>query len=151
MLVLIDNASPYSSGNTGASLTSTAVAPMTETDVALFDEEELMYDDIQLIKKEKDRAKKRAYVRMVTNMGGSLNLELFCEKVRSLSSSSGTLLIYLKAPKTCYNFLMLARQGKYDNCPFHRLIPGFMVRHVVQSLHFLMLSHAFTTGTDSRW
>lgn len=55
---------------------------MTETDVALFDEEELMYDDIQFVKKEKDRAKKRAYVRMVTNMGGSLNLELFCEKVR---------------------------------------------------------------------
>lgn len=54
---------------------------MTETDVALFDEEELMYDDIQLIRKERDRAKKRAYVRMVTNMGGSLNLELFCEKV----------------------------------------------------------------------
>lgn len=54
---------------------------MTETDVALFDEEELMYDDIQFVKKEKDRAKKRAYVRMVTNMGGSLNLELFCEKV----------------------------------------------------------------------
>ncbi|KAF8307178.1 cyclophilin-like protein [Clavulina sp. PMI_390] len=106
------NASPYSSGNTGASLTSTAIAPMTETDVALFDEEELMYDDIMIVKKEKDRAKKRAYVRMVTNMGGSLNLELFCEK----------------APKTCYNFLMLARQGKYDNCPFHRLIPGFMVQ-----------------------
>ena len=57
---------------------------MTETDVALFDEEELMYDDIQLVKKEKDRAKKRAYVRMVTNLGGSLNLELFCEKVRYL-------------------------------------------------------------------
>ena len=80
----LDNASPYSSGNTGASLTSTAVAPMTETDVALFDEEELMYDDIQLVKKEKDRAKKRAYVRMVTNLGGSLNIELFCEKVRYL-------------------------------------------------------------------
>lgn len=82
LTVYSDNASPYSSGNTGASLTSTAVAPMTETDVALFDEEELMYDDIQLVKKEKDKAKKRAYVRMVTNMGGSLNLELFCEKVR---------------------------------------------------------------------
>src|ERR1700733_15006826 len=34
---------------------------------------------------------------------------------------------FLKAPKTCYNFLMLVRQGKYDQCPFHRLIPGVMV------------------------
>ena len=41
-----------------------------------------MYDDISRVRKEKDRAKRRAYVRMVTNMGGSLNLELFCEKVR---------------------------------------------------------------------
>jgi len=41
-----------------------------------------------------------------------LNLELFCEK----------------APKTCYNFLMLAREGKYNDCSFHRLVPGFMVQ-----------------------
>jgi|SRR3984957_19768481 len=26
---------------------------------------------------------------------------------------------------------MLARAGKYDNCIFHRLVPGFMVRSVV--------------------
>ncbi|KIY60640.1 cyclophilin-like protein, partial [Cylindrobasidium torrendii FP15055 ss-10] len=26
-----------------------------------------------------------------------------------------------KAPKTCYNFLQLARQGEYDNWLFHRL------------------------------
>lgn len=25
---------------------------------------------------------------------------------------------------------MLARQGKYDDCPFHRLIPGFMVTYL---------------------
>jgi len=63
--------------------------------------------------KEKDVGKRRAYVRVVTSLGGgSLNLELFCEK----------------APKTCYNFLMLARAGKYDNCLFHRLIPGFMIQ-----------------------
>jgi len=57
--------------------------------------------------------KRRAYVRVVTSLGGgSLNLELYCEK----------------APKTCYNFLMLAKAGKYDNCLFHRLVPGFMVQ-----------------------
>lgn len=40
-----------------------------------------MYEDISRERKEKDRIKRRAYVRMVTNLGGSLNLELFCDKV----------------------------------------------------------------------
>jgi len=76
-----------------------------------------MYDEITNPPKgkgkEKDVGKRRAYVRVVTNLGGgSLNLELYCEK----------------APKTCYNFLMLAREGKYDDCIFHRLIPGFMIQ-----------------------
>lgn len=31
--------------------------------------------------KEKDVGRRRAYVRVVTSLGGSLNLELFCEKV----------------------------------------------------------------------
>ncbi|KAG8883682.1 Peptidyl-prolyl cis-trans isomerase cyp8 [Tulasnella sp. 332] len=106
------NASPYSTGAAGASLTSTSLDPLTKGEMALYDEEELMYDDISRERKEKDRIRRRAYIRMVTNLGGSLNLELFCDK----------------APKTCYNFLMLARQGKYDDCPFHRLIPGFMIQ-----------------------
>lgn len=80
--------------------------------------------------KEKDVGKRRAYVRVVTSLGGaSLNLELFCEKVYinsafNLHSSDRS---NLQAPKTCYNFLMLARAGKYNNCLFHRLVPGFMV------------------------
>lgn len=37
--------------------------------------------------KEKDVGKRRAYVRLVTNLGGgSLNLELFCEKVTQAAS-----------------------------------------------------------------
>ncbi|CAE6456152.1 unnamed protein product [Rhizoctonia solani] len=110
------NVSPFASGYTGASLTSTALDPMTKSDVAMFDDEELMFDDISKERTQKSQKKnlasRRAYVRMVTNLGGSLNLELFCEK----------------APKTCYNFIMLAKSGKYDNCPFHRLIPGFMIQ-----------------------
>ena len=36
--------------------------------------------------KEKDVGKRRAYVRVVTSLGGgALNLELFCEKVRPTS------------------------------------------------------------------
>ncbi|KAG6841924.1 hypothetical protein C0991_005104 [Blastosporella zonata] len=112
------NVSPYSSGLPGASLTSTSVDPSTTgSSKLLWDEEELMFEDISNpLKgkgKEKDVGRRRAYVRLVTSLGGgSLNLELFCEK----------------APKTCYNFLMLAKAGKYDNCLFHRLVPGFMIQ-----------------------
>lgn len=46
-----------------------------------------MFDDVSKPAKgkgkEKDIGKRRAYVRVVTSLGGSLNLELFCEKVRS--------------------------------------------------------------------
>jgi len=110
------NVSPYSSGLPGASLTSTSVEFQAEGAQLLWDEEELMFEAISNPPKgkgkEKDVGKRRAYVRVVTTLGGSLNLELYCEK----------------APKTCYNFLMLARDGKYDNCLFHRLVPGFMIQ-----------------------
>ncbi|KAJ3552031.1 hypothetical protein NM688_g4373 [Phlebia brevispora] len=110
------NVSPYSTGLPGASLTSTSVDPTTASTKLLWDEEELMFEDFANPPKgkgkEKDIGRRRAYVRVVTSLGGSLNLELYCEK----------------APKTCYNFLMLAKQGKYNNCLFHRLVPGFMVQ-----------------------
>lgn len=50
----------------------------------MYDEEELMFDEFQnplKPRKEKDLGKMRAYVRVVTSLGGSLNLELYCEKV----------------------------------------------------------------------
>ncbi|KAL9715932.1 cyclophilin peptidyl-prolyl cis-trans isomerase Cyp8 [Leucoagaricus gongylophorus] len=112
------NISPYSSGLPGAALTSTSVDPHTQSAKLLWDEEELMFEDFlnpagKKKGKDKDVGKRRAYVRVVTSVGGgSLNLELYCEK----------------APKTCYNFLMLAKAGKYNNCLFHRLVPGFMVQ-----------------------
>ncbi|KIM47900.1 hypothetical protein M413DRAFT_22481 [Hebeloma cylindrosporum] len=112
------NISPYSSGMAGASLTSTSVdISQAASSKLLWDEEEIMFEDISKpLKgkgKEKDVGKRRAYVRVVTSLGGaSLNLELYCEK----------------APKTCYNFLMLSRAGKYNDCLFHRLVPGFMIQ-----------------------
>ncbi|KAM6498398.1 Cyclophilin-like domain containing protein [Amanita muscaria] len=111
------NVSPYSTGLPGASLTSTSIDPQTKSSKLLWDEEELMFEDFlnppKGKGKEKDVGKRRAYVRVVTTLGNaSLNLELFCEK----------------APKTCYNFLMLARAGKYNDCLFHRLVPGFMIQ-----------------------
>ena len=48
--------------------------------------------------KEKDVGKRRAYVRVVTSLGGSsLNLELFCEKVCFLS--------FMLPSKSLYCFL----------------------------------------------
>eukprot|EP01138_Halocafeteria_seosinensis_P012690 gb/GECG01012966.1/.p1 GENE.gb/GECG01012966.1/~~gb/GECG01012966.1/.p1 ORF type:complete len:157 (+),score=19.20 gb/GECG01012966.1/:1-471(+) len=32
------------------------------------------------------------------------------------------------APKTCYNFAELAKQGYYNNTIFHRVIPDFMIQ-----------------------
>ncbi|KAJ6148460.1 hypothetical protein N7497_010442 [Penicillium chrysogenum] len=43
---------------------------------------------------------------------GDLKVELFCEAV----------------PQTAENFLALCACGAYNNTPFHRLIPGFMVQ-----------------------
>jgi len=54
----------------------------------LWDEEELMFEDFinpagKKKGKDKNVGKRRAYVRVVTSVGGgSLNLELYCEKVR---------------------------------------------------------------------
>lgn len=43
---------------------------------------------------------------------GDLKVELFCEAV----------------PKTAENFLALCACGAYNETPFHRLIPGFMIQ-----------------------
>ena len=46
--------------------------------------------------KEKDVGKRRAYVRVVTTLGGaSLNLELYCEKVRACWLRFGLMFEYL--------------------------------------------------------
>ena len=37
-------------------------------------------------------------------------------------------LYYKHAPKTCQNFLELARRGYYDGVPFHRIIADFMIQ-----------------------
>lgn len=69
-----------------------------------------MFDELKKVTKEKDRLKSKAYATIMTNYGG-LNVELHGDR----------------APKTVYNFVRLAKEGKYDNVVFHRLIPGFMV------------------------
>jgi len=73
-----------------------------------------MFEELKRPVKEKDRQKSKAYATIMTNFGG-LNVELHGDR----------------APKTVYNFVQLAKEGKYDNVVFHRLIPGFMVSYAV--------------------
>lgn len=98
------NQAPISTNRTAAAFTSTSATISTKSENAKWDEEYLMYEEV------KDRAEK-GYARMVTNYG-ALNFELYANV----------------APKACYNFLSLARDGYYANIKFHRLIPGFMLQ-----------------------
>ncbi|MCJ1473134.1 heme binding [Lambiella insularis] len=48
-----------------------------------------------------------------------------------LTTTHGNITIALykdQTPKTCTNFATLAATHKYDNVPFHRIIPGFMIQ-----------------------
>ncbi|KAI9286161.1 peptidyl-prolyl cis-trans isomerase-like 2 [Umbelopsis sp. AD052] len=95
------NAAHYSQGYAAASLTSTAVGPVTVNESALIDEEEFMYKHI----------KTKAYASLQTNLG-NLNIELFSDKT----------------PRTCHNFIQLAKTGYYKDVPFHRSIKNFMIQ-----------------------
>jgi len=49
----------------------------------------------------------------------------------TLKTTQGEVTIKLftdKAPNTVNNFIFLAREGWYDNIPFHRVIPGFIAQ-----------------------
>jgi len=75
------NTATVSTNRTAASFTSTSSALSTSVENALWDEEDLMYEQVR----EKGE---KGYARMKTNYG-DLNLELYAER----------------APRTCYNFL----------------------------------------------
>ncbi|KAG0329140.1 Peptidyl-prolyl cis-trans isomerase cyp8 [Dissophora globulifera] len=95
------NASVYSTGKTSSSLTSTAVSVATSNDRWLMTHEEYMFPLI----------KQKGYGTIVTNFG-KINIELFCDQT----------------PRTCYNFIMLAKSGYYKNVKFHRKIKNFMLQ-----------------------
>ncbi|KAJ3342124.1 hypothetical protein HDU93_003340 [Gonapodya sp. JEL0774] len=95
------NAAHFSNNRMAASLTSTATTVSTSQERHVVDEEEYMFK----------RVKGPAYAAIRTSLG-QLNVELFCEKV----------------PKTCFNFIGLAKKDKYNGTIFHRLIRGFMVQ-----------------------
>jgi len=53
------------------------------------------------------------------------------DTIAVLDTSMGELKMLLyteKAPKTTENFIELAKQGKYTNVPFHRIIKDFMIQ-----------------------
>lgn len=95
------NAAHYSTGAVAASFTSTAMAPQTEHEAALIDEDLLRYE----------RLKKKTYIRILTSLG-TLNLELHSDYV----------------PKTCENFLKHCINGYYKDTIFHRSIKNFMIQ-----------------------
>ena len=48
-----------------------------------------------------------------------------------METTEGKIEVTLKpdvAPLACENMIKLASSGKYDNAPFHRIIPGFMIQ-----------------------
>ncbi|KAF9972697.1 Peptidyl-prolyl cis-trans isomerase cyp8 [Actinomortierella ambigua] len=95
------NAASYTTGRAAASLTSTAVSISTRDERALLSHEEYMFPLI----------KAKGYGSIVTNFG-KINVELFCDQT----------------PRTCYNFIMLAKSGYYKNVKFHRKIKNFMIQ-----------------------
>ena len=49
----------------------------------------------------------------------------------TMTTNKGVMTIHLlalEAPLTVNNFVFLAREGYYDNVPFHRIIKGFMIQ-----------------------
>ncbi|KAK3828884.1 MAG: peptidyl-prolyl cis-trans isomerase-like 2 [Benniella sp.] len=95
------NAASYTTGKASASLTSTAVSVATTNDRVLMSHEEYMFPLI----------KSKGYGSIITNFG-KINVELFCDQT----------------PRTCYNFIMLAKSGYYKDVKFHRKIKNFMIQ-----------------------
>ncbi|KAJ2156743.1 cyclophilin peptidyl-prolyl cis-trans isomerase Cyp8 [Coemansia sp. RSA 552] len=95
------NAAGYSKGQTAASFTSTAMAPVTQNESEVVDPEDYMFA----------RIKAKGYVRISTSLG-DINMELHCDQ----------------APRTCYNFIKLAQSGYYNGTVFHRSVRNFMIQ-----------------------
>lgn len=61
----------------------------------------------------------------------SMEIDVAKKYTATLETTAGKIIITLTAkdtPKTVNNFVSLARKGFYDNTPFHRVIPGFMIQ-----------------------
>ena len=93
----------YSKGKMAASLTSTSMPIVSYNESAQLDSSLMLYPRVS--------TSSRGLVQIETSLG-NLNVELDCHL----------------APKTCHNFILLAKSGYYKGTVFHRLIRNFMVQ-----------------------
>lgn len=125
-------ASAHSWGGRSAHRLGRLTALRCAAQAARWHEDDVMYE----------RIKKKAYVRLHTNLG-PLSLELHSDLVRrprrpaaderraryspgawiGCGRMSGW-----QAPMTVHNFILLCKRGYYNNVQFHRNIKAFMVR-----------------------
>ena len=97
----------FTTGLTAASFTSTKLDPQPKNTYRGLSEAEIR----QMVYKELKSQDAKGYVQIVTTHG-PLNFELYCSQ----------------APMTCENFLTLCEEGYYNEAPFHRSIPGFVLQ-----------------------
>ncbi len=74
------NASNFTNGEASASFTSTALTPVAKNEVAMFDEEEYMFDEMLKSSKEKERLRCKGYATIQTSLG-TINVELHGDRV----------------------------------------------------------------------
>ncbi|KAJ3415621.1 Peptidyl-prolyl cis-trans isomerase cyp8 [Chytridiales sp. JEL 0842] len=91
----------YSTNSASAAFTSLGASAVTSNKNAEISEEAYLINHV----------KENGLAQIKTTFG-TLGVELYCRQ----------------APRTCYNFIMLAKTGFYKKVPFHRLIRGFMVQ-----------------------
>lgn len=97
------NAARYTTGLAAGSFTSTGMTPHTAADLAILSEEDYLLAP--------RRVKQPGFAKIVTNHG-DINLELYPEF----------------APRAVWNFIHLAKAGKYGGVTFHRNIRNFMIQ-----------------------
>ncbi|KAJ3219616.1 RING-type E3 ubiquitin-protein ligase ppil2 [Dinochytrium kinnereticum] len=95
------NEAHFSYNDAAAAFTSMGATVVTENARARFTDEAFLIMNV----------KGKGYARIKTNFG-DLNVELYCGD----------------APKTCFNFIKLAKSGYYKGVTFHRLIRNFMLQ-----------------------
>lgn len=91
------NSAHYSTGMAAASFTSTALSVQTKNESATIDDEKYMFE----------RVKEKGYAQIQTNLG-NINLELYCGD----------------APRTCYNFIQLAKKGMHHLTLESHVVPA---------------------------
>ncbi|KAJ3126907.1 Peptidyl-prolyl cis-trans isomerase cyp8 [Physocladia obscura] len=95
------NTAHFSDNTAAASFTSLGATAVTKNKSAVLSDTEYLVTTV----------KERASARIETS-AGSLDVALFCDV----------------APRACYNFIQLAREGYYNGVSFHRVIRNFMAQ-----------------------